>query len=132
MASEIGIESQTLLLRGIVDDVQTLLRQELELASLEIKRDARTLSSIGAQIGAAALLGLLALGLLALTIVHLMVWWVPTLPVWVAYAITAVGFASGGGLVARGGLEKWNGSNLGPRHTIQTMKENGKWLKAQL
>lgn len=132
MASEVSLKDQPHLLHGIVDDVQTLLHQELELASLELKRDARTLSSIGAQLSAAALLGLLGVGLLALALVHLMVWWAPSLPLWGAYGITALGFSAIGGLVARGGVQRWHEAKLGPRHTIQSMKENEKWLKTHM
>jgi len=132
MSTELRLESQAGLLKGIVDDVQLLFRKELELASLEIKRDAKTMGSIGAQVGVAALLGVLGLGLLALTLVHLMVWLFPALPLWGAYAITAAGFCISGGSIAKTGLDKWKHAHLGPTHTIQTLKENGQWLKAQL
>jgi hypothetical protein len=132
MSNELRLETQASLLKGIISDVQLLFRKEMELASAEVKRDMRTLGAVGAQVGAAALLGLLGLGLLALTLVHLMVWLFPDLPLWGAYAITAAGFVLGAGIAAKGGLEQWNHARLGPTHTIETMKENGQWLKAQL
>lgn len=132
MANETNLETQAGLLKGIVNDLQFLFRKELELASAEVKRDVRTVGKIGAQAGGAALLGLLGLALLALTVVHLMVWLFPDLPLWGAYAITATGFLIAGGVAGKSALEQWNHAHLGPTHTLETLKENGQWLKAQL
>lgn len=132
MASELNLETQAGLLRGIVNDLQFLFRKEIELASVEVKRDMRKVALIGAQAGGAALLGVMGLGLLTLTLVHLMVWLFPGLPVWAAYLITAAGFLVVGGLAGKNALEKWSHAQLGPTHTIETLKENKQWLKAQL
>lgn len=120
------------LIRGIIQDVQALFRQEINLATAEVKRDARTLGMVGVQLLAAGLLGLLTLGLVAVMLVHLLTWLFPELPVWGSYGIVALGFGAISAFAMTSGLKELKSANLGPTQTIETMKENGQWLKAQL
>lgn len=116
------------LLSGVIDDVQTLIKQEMALARREmadelgkVKQAAMSLS-IG--LALAALGGLFLL----LMVVHILSEETP-LKLWHAYAIV-------GGLLALGGLglllfarAKVADFHLVPPRTAETMKENVRWFK---
>jgi hypothetical protein len=119
------------LLTGLMQDAQTLLRQEVALATHELRRELRNtiraVMSLGIGIGLAAIGG----WLLILMLVHLL-HALTALPLWTCYGIV-------GGLLAAGGIgllvlgkQKLVQLHLVPQDTVETMKENVQWLKEQV
>lgn len=78
------------LLKGVLNDVQTLLKQEVQLMTAELKQDARTLGVAVAQIAVAALLGFLSLALFTFALAHLLAWYFVGLPLWGAFGIVSL------------------------------------------
>jgi hypothetical protein len=121
----------TQLLTGLMQDAQKLLRQEVALAThelrLELRNTIRAVMSLGIGIGLAAIGG----WLLILMLVHLL-HALTALPLWACDGIV-------GGLLAAGGMgllvlgkQKLMQLHLVPQDTVETMKENVQWLKDQV
>jgi Putative Actinobacterial Holin-X, holin superfamily III len=119
------------LLTGLMQDAQTLLRQEVALATHELQRELRTtiraVMSLGIGIGLAAIGG----WLLILMLVHLL-HALTALPLWACDGIV-------GGLLAAGGIgllvlgkQTLVQLHLVPQDTVKTMKENVQWLTEQV
>lgn len=119
------------LVTGLMQDAQKLLRQEVALATHELRLALRTTIRAGMSLGLG--IGLAALGgwLLILMVVHL-VHALTALPLWACYGIV-------GGLLAAGGIgllvlgkQKLVQLHVVPQDTVKTMKENVQWLKEQV
>jgi hypothetical protein len=118
------------LVSGIMDDIRTLVRQEIALGRAEIlqqiNKTKRAAIAVSAGIGAGAV-GVLFLLLLVVHLIHE----AGGLPLWGSYAIV------GGVLVVIGGILFFLGKrqasevNLVPRQTIESIKENVQWIKDQ-
>ncbi|KWW97488.1 phage holin family protein [Carbonactinospora thermoautotrophica] len=107
-------------------DVSALVRSEIELAKAEMRQDARYATRGGALFGGAALLALLALGLLSVAAVHgiealgLGLGW-SYLIVGVVYLVVAAVLA----LVAKRAMKRIRP----PERTIRTAKDNVAMLR---
>jgi len=133
-SSEPGVSS---LVKGIVDDLGDLIKQQFQFAKTEVKndlsksKDAIALLAVGA--GVAVVGGLL----LCVMLVHLLHWLtIPSgfdpdparLPLWGCYAIVGgLFFAVGSGL-AFAGVKKFRSFNPLPDQTAGTLKENVQWI----
>lgn len=118
------------LLRTLVDDTRTLVRDEIALAKTEVGEKAELalrqsiLIGVGgvlAVVGAVALLSAVTLALAqALT---------PLLgreaALWVAPLLMGVGSCVTGGLLVRHGVNRMKGDQLLPRKTIESLRETG-------
>jgi hypothetical protein len=118
------------LVSGIVDDIRTLVSQEMALGRAEvlqeINKTKRAVIAVSAGIAAGAV-GVLFLLLLLVHVIHE----AGGLPLWGSYAIV------GGVLVVIGcilfflGKRQASEVNLVPRQTIESIKENVQWIKDQ-
>jgi hypothetical protein len=139
MANEVQNPTQeagmTGLMRGIINDVGDLIRQEFKFARTEMKadlrktRDAAVVLALGA---GAALLGAI---LLALMLVHLLHYVSlpaeeirPGLPLWGCYGIVSAVFLVIGSAVSYMGYSMFKSFNPIPDETAQTVKENVQWI----
>jgi hypothetical protein len=113
---------------GIMDDIQTLIRQEVALGRAEMLRALN--KTKGAAIAVSAGVGVGAVGVLflLLLLVHVL-HEAGGLPLWVSYAIV------GGVLVVIGcilffvGKRQASEVHIVPRQTIESIKENVQWIK---
>jgi hypothetical protein len=114
----------------LVNELSTLIRQEFALARAELTQKA---TEVGKSVGYLAIGGALAyagfLAILAALIVGLaalgLPWWLA--PLLVGLVVVAVGY-----FLIRRGLDALKASNLAPRKTIQSIKENREWAKDQM
>ena len=110
-------------------ETRTLVQQELELAKTELTEKASTMGKGAAFIVGGALIayaGLLAIvAALALVLIAL------GLPPWAATFVAGLLVAGIGYLLIRSGLAALNPQQLTPRKTMETLKEDAQWLKAQ-
>lgn len=117
------------ILKGLVTELQTLFRQEVELAKHEL-RDAvvvRVQAAVAAIVG--AIFGLFALGFLGVTIGTALR---EVLPAWAAWAIVFAGYllvAVVALLVAR---SRATSTPMKPEATQRSMEETKTWAKQQL
>ena len=116
------------LVNGLVSDATLLLRQELALAKYEIYEEAgktkAAVASLGVGIGIAAVGGLL----LIIMVVHLLralTDW----PLWMCYGVVGGVCAIVGVVLLYKGKQQLSQIEMVPQQTVETMKENVRWLK---
>jgi len=138
MATQVPTTSEpgfSALLRGIVNDIGDLVKQQIQFARAEVKADLRKGKEAAAflALGAgSAFVGVLFLGMM---LVHLLHWLtapagsdVSSLPLWGCHAIVSGLFlVFGVGLLAAGRRMLDTVTAL-PEQTIQTAKENVEWI----
>ena len=118
------------LVGGIVGDLQTLIRQELQLARREVQAEFDKAKFGFAMLAAGA--GLLALAVIPL--LFMLVWLIKeytSIPLWGCFGIIGGGFALVGGLLIAAGVAKVRQIHLVPPQTAETMKENVQWIQNQ-
>jgi hypothetical protein len=110
-------------------ETRTLIQQELQLAKTELTEKAFKMGK-----GAAFIVGggLIAYaGLLAIVAGSVLILIAIGLPPWAAAFLGGVLVAGIGYLLIRSGLAALKPQELTPRKTIDTLKEDAQWLKAQ-
>jgi len=117
--------SMTTLVKGVIDDVQKLTKQQLELFKQELQEDfAKTrTAALPMLIG----LGVMLIGTLLLGIsLGLLLEWAlrPHLPLWAAFAIVTVLMGGIGFGLFYAGQKKFQTFNPLPDRTLEALKEN--------
>lgn len=109
------------LVRGALDDIRDLLREEIALARAELRQELSKVTAAGMQFGAAAALlwfaGLFLLTALALGVAALLGW-----PAWSGFGIVALALAIGGAILLAAGRRTVRAVQPLPR-TVHTIKE---------
>jgi len=117
------------LIANLASETGTLVRQEIALAKVELGQKATRIGSniaqlaVGGAVAYAALLALLAgvIGLLA----RAMAWWAAAIIVAVAVGIV-------GAVMISKALDSLKRTELAPRQTVETLKEDAQWAKQQV
>jgi drug/metabolite transporter (DMT)-like permease len=116
------------LVNGLVSDATLLLRQELALAKYEIYEEAgktkAAVASLGVGIGIAAVGGLLLIIMLVHLLRALTDW-----PLWMCYGVVGGVCAIVGVVLLYKGKQQLSQIEMVPQQTVETMKENVRWLK---
>lgn len=116
-----------LLFRRLGDDATTLVREEVALARLEIRREARAITSDLVQVGAALTVALL--GALALTAFLILLLGDLLDSYWAGALIVGALFLIGGGLWARSAAKDLSEHAHLPEQTVDTLREDARWAK---
>jgi len=118
------------LLAELSSDVSTLVRQEIELARVEMTAKAKEAGKgIGMLVGA-GVAGLAVLGAFTAFLIALLSEW---MPVWVASLIVTVLWAIVAFvLLRRGQRQLKEAAPPKPEQTIETVKEDVQWAKTQM
>ena len=124
-------ESTGSLIRGILNDVRTLIREEIALARVEMREQAGRARSAALSFGiAAAALAFGAIFLLiavALGIANLLGW-----PAWTGFLIMALVLCIGGYFTLSSGRKQLASVHAMPEETVTTLKENSEWIAKRL
>ena len=124
-------ESIGSLIRGILTDMQTLIREEIALARVEIREQAGRAGAAALSFGiAAAALAFGAIFLLvaiALGVAYLLGW-----PAWTGFLIVALVLGIGGYFTLSSGRKQLAGVHAMPEETVTTLKENSEWIAKRL
>lgn len=131
MAQEIAKEDRSLgeLFSGLTTEAATLIRQEIALAQTEMTQKATKLGTnvgflvVGGAIGYAALLAILAAVIIGLANV---------LPLWGAALLVGVVVGIIAAILISMALKNLKNTDLKPKETIASVKEDAKWLKKQV
>jgi len=117
------------LLRGIVDDTQKLLRQEIALARVEVTEDAMRARDAVVGISLGAMMGYLAFIFGCFAVVYLLVAYQPKLPVWGAYAIVAGALALVSWICTARGIRKAREIRGVPQQTVDSIQQGFQWMQ---
>ena len=112
----------------ITQDMSTLIRQEMDLATSEMKREVTKLGKGAGMFGGAGATGYLTLIFLSLALTYLLDNW---MPVELAALIVAVLWGSVTAALALKGRQEIKQANPQLPVTQQTLKEDAQWAKAQ-
>ncbi len=125
-----GRDDRTLgeLFSELAQETSTLVRQEVNLAKTEMSQKA---SRVGKDVGFLAAGGVVAyaglLAILAAVIVVLDTF----LPLWLAALLVGLVVVAVGYSLIKKGLDALKREDLAPRQTMETLKEDGQWIKDQ-
>jgi uncharacterized membrane protein YqjE len=119
------------LIRGILMDLRTLIREEITLARVEIREQAGRARAAALSFGmaAAALLFGLTFLLIAIAtaIADLLDW-----PVWSGFLVVAVLLSIVGFVTLSTGRRQIRAVHAVPEETVSTLKENSEWIAKRL
>lgn len=123
-------ESIAELVKRLAEQTNTLVKQEIELAKAELSEKGKIAGAGAGMLGAAALVGLLALGALTAMLIALLATaldhvWLAALIVALLYAAIAVPLA------LRGRDRIREATPAAPEKTIETVKEDVEWAKTR-
>jgi hypothetical protein len=113
----------------LAGDTSTLVRQEMALAKAELTQNATRVGrhvgslAIGGAFGYAALLALTAAAIIGLGRI---------IPLWAAALVVGVVLAVVAWLLVSGALRALRETEVAPRRTIETLKEDAQWVKDQV
>jgi uncharacterized membrane protein YqjE len=114
------------LISRTTSDLSQLLRDEVELAKVEIKEEVKTAGRAGALLGAAGLLGYLALGLLCFAAAWALS---EVVPEGVAFLIVAAVVGVFAGIAYLMGRKQIEAFEPVPTQTVETIQEDVQWAK---
>jgi len=129
--------SVTSLVKGIVNDVGDLIKQEFRFARTELRTDLHRTGEASRLLLIGVVIVFFGLGVLTLMLVHLLHWLsLPAgadpdparLPLWLCYGLVGLALTGGGALLALAGKKKFDSFNPLPDKTAQTIKENLEWI----
>lgn len=132
-----GYEDETLrdrpageLLKRLSQDLSLLIRQELDLARVELIEKSKVVGAGAGMFSGAAVAGMLALGAFtAFLILALSLAMAP----WLAALIVTIVYAAVAGVLALTGKKKFEEATpLVLEQTVDTVKEDVKWAKTQI
>lgn len=131
MAQDIAKEDRSIgeLFSELTTEASTLIRQEIALAQTEITQKATTIGKnvgflvVGGVIGYAALLVILAAIIIGLA---------NFLPLWGAALLVGVVVGIVAAVLISMALKNLKNTDLKPKETIASVKEDAKWLKEQV
>jgi hypothetical protein len=117
------------LMRGIINDVGDLIRQEIRFARTELKSDAQKALRAGLALAFGAGVTCLGVVLVAFMLVYLIYALSnETIPLWGCFGIVAAVFLVTGAGLAFLGIQSFKNNNPLPDQTAQTVKENVEWI----
>lgn len=114
---------------GIVEDLQNIVRGEVQLAKTELKEEASQIGKGAGMIGAAIFLALVGFIFLMLAVTYLLS---KTMDMWIAAGIVALVLLIIGAILGMAGKKQIDEANLVPEKTIDSLKEDKEWASRQM
>jgi hypothetical protein len=116
------------LVSQLTTDLGALLRDEVQLAKVELKEDATRAAKAGGLLGGAGLAGFMTVLLLSFAAA----WGLAeVVPIGVAFLIVGIVWAVVGAVLYAAGRARMREVDVKPEQTIETMQENIQWAKQQ-
>lgn len=117
------------LLGDATRDLGTLVRQEIELAKVEIKDEVTRAGKAGGMLGGTAIAAWMSLLLLSFAAA----WGLSeVMPEGVAFLIVGLAFAAVAAVLYLKGREELKNVNPVPQQTIDTLKEDAQWARQRI
>lgn len=109
-------------------ETKQLVRQEVQLAKIELKESATRMGKGAGLIGAGAILGIGATLALLTALIALLATF---MAVWLSALIVAIVIGAVGYMLVNRGVNALKTTELAPRQTIETVREDVVWLKTR-
>jgi uncharacterized membrane protein YqjE len=124
-----GADSLGSIVSGIVEDLQHIVRGEVQLAKTELKEEAGQMGKGAGMAGAGAFIGLVGFIFLMLGVTYLLNTW---MRMWIAAGIVGLVLIIVAAILASSGKSKIQEANLKPEQTIDSLKEDQEWASRQM
>ena len=112
----------------MTSEVSALMRKEVELAKVEIKEEVGRAGKAGGMLGAGAVAGYFALLFVSLALAWLLD---QAMPIALAFFLVGLLYGIGAAVLITRGREQMKHVDPVPRQTVETLKEDAEWVKAQ-
>jgi hypothetical protein len=116
------------LISTMTSDLSTLMRQEVELAKVETREELSRTAKAGGMLAGGALTAYLAALFATFALAWLLDKWMPRA---LAFVIVAVIYAVAAAVLLTEGRRRLQQVTPFPRQTVETLKEDVQWAKAQ-
>lgn len=117
------------LLGDLSRDLSTLMRQEIELAKVEIKEEVAKTGKAGGMLGGTAVAGHMALLLLSFALA----WGLAEImPTGFAFLLVGLAYAAVAGALYLKGRDELRKVHPVPEQTVETLKEDVAWARQQM
>ncbi len=113
----------------LANETATLIRQEIALAKLELTEKA---SRVGRNVGYLVLGGAVAYASLLALVATIIILLANVMPWWAAALLVAVVIGIIAAVLVSKALTALKQTNLAPRQTVETLKEDAQWAKQQM
>jgi uncharacterized membrane protein YqjE len=124
-----GGDSLGTIFTGIVEDLQNIVRGEVQLAKTELKEDAGKMGKGAGMLAGGALVGLVGFIFVMLALTYLLNQW---MRMWFAAGLVGVALLIIAAIVAMSGKSQMSAANLKPQQTIDSVKEDQEWASHQI
>jgi uncharacterized membrane protein YqjE len=112
----------------MTSDLSTLMRKEIELAKVETKEEVQKAGKAAGMLGGAGVAGYFALLMVSFALAWFLAEFMPTA---LGFLIVGVLYAIAAAVLAKTGQKKMKEVNPVPEQTVETLKEDAEWAKAQ-
>jgi uncharacterized membrane protein YqjE len=126
--SDTSDESLGNLVGSLSGNLSKLMRQELELAKVELREEAKKAGKGVGMLGGAAFAGWMTAIFLSTTVMWLLS---KAMDLTLAALIVTVIWGAAAAVLGLGGKKQLQSINPKPEQTIDTLKEDAQWVKAQ-
>ncbi len=114
---------------GIIEDLQGIVRGEVQLAKTELKEEAGQMGKGAGMAGAGVFFGLVGFIFLMLSATYLLNKWVE---MWIAAGIVGLVLAVIAAILVMTGKNQISDASLTPDKTIDSVKEDKEWASRQM
>jgi len=116
------------LIGEVTSDLSKLMRQEIDLAKVEVKAEATKAGKGAGMLAGAGVAGNLMLVFLSLALAFLLNY---LMPLWLATLIVAILWGIAAAVLASSGRKQLAQVNPKPEQTVETLKEDAQWVKTR-
>ncbi|HEX3623753.1 MAG TPA: phage holin family protein [Acidimicrobiales bacterium] len=116
------------LVAAMTGEVSELMRKEVQLAKVEIKEEVGRAGKAGGMLGAGAVAGYFALLFVSLALAWLLD---QAMPIALAFFLVGLLYAIAAAVLLTRGRDQMKRVDPVPRQTVETLKEDAEWAKAQ-
>ena len=127
-SNELRSHSTGDLVKQLSEQTTTLVRKEIDLAKAELSEKGKVAGQGAGMFGGAAVVGLLALGVLTAMILALLD---RAMDFWVAALIVTVLYGAIAAVLAMSGRDRVKQATPPAEQTVETVKEDVQWAKSQ-
>ena len=126
--TEADNKSLTELLSAVTTDLTTLVRQELELAKVEAKEEATKAGKAAGMLAAGGVAAHMALLFVSIALA----WFLDAvMPESLAFLLVGIAYGIAAAVLIKAGQTRMKQVNPKPEQTIDTLKEDAQWARAQ-
>lgn len=124
-----GVDNLGSMVGSIIEDLQGIVRGEVQLAKTEMKEEATQMGKGAGMAGAGVFFGLVGFIFLMLSLTYLLNKWVE---MWIAAGIVGLVLAIIAAILVMTGKNQISEANLTPDKTIESVKEDKEWASRQM